>query len=254
MRGISILVAGLSLLATACGGGGGSAGGATTGPTATATTPVAIATTAAADPAATALAAKAVMVKADLPPDWTEHTKGKGVLSTVGKNSRLGCSVPTSQPGAYPWATAYDGGIYQKAKLIRFATSSALVFKDVDAAKAYAATLRSAAYVTCWTKSKAKSIATAKGAAPGSTFRADPVKTGSGALEATLRFQYQALVGGKLIDANGAEDLLVYRHNRTVILLAREAVASEDQPKDIAATAQRDLESATTRLLERVRT
>lgn len=251
---ISILVAGLSLLATACGGGGGSAGGATTAPTVTTTTPAAIATTAAADPAAMALAASAVLVKADLPPDWSEHTKGKGVLTTLRKDGRLGCSVPTIRPGAFPWATAYDGAIYQKAKLSRYATSSALVFKDVNAAKAYAATLRSAAYVTCWTKSKAKSAATAKKAAPGSTFRADPVKTGSGALQATLHFQYQALVKGRLVDANGTEDLFVYRHDRTVILLAHEAVASEGQPKDIAATTQRDLKSAVTRLLVRVRT
>lgn len=52
-------------------------------------------------------------------------------------------------------------------------------------------------------------------------------------LEAHLRFRYQGLVDGKIIDANRFEDILVFRHGRTVMILAPQAVASKADPSDI---------------------
>lgn len=135
-----------------------------------------------------------------------------------------------------------------------FVTSTGFVFKDEAAAKAYAATLRSAKYVACWTKAKAESAAKVQRAASGSTWRSGPVEAGRSPLEATLRFTYQALVNGKLVDANGTEDIFVYRHERTVIILAYEAVASKAEPSDIVTAMDRHLQTAASRLLERVRT
>jgi len=216
------------------------------------TTSGATSTTATADPKDVALAAKAILAKGDLPSDWSEYKAGTGVMTTVAPASRLGCSLPKGQPGAYPWSVAFDGGIYQKAKLNRFVASSAEVFRDEAAAKAYVATLRSAEYVACWTKAKAETAAKEAGAAPGSTWRAGPVEVGAGPLEAHLSFRYRALVDGKIIDANGFEDILVFRHGRTVVILAPQAVASKADPSDIDATTAKSLNSAAGRLLERV--
>jgi hypothetical protein len=199
-----------------------------------------------------ALAAKAILAKGDLPSDWTEYKAGTGVMTRVTPTSRLGCSLPKGQPGAYPWSVAFDGGIYQKAKLNRFVASSAQVFRDEAAAKAHVATLRSAEYVACWTMAKAETAAKQAGAAPGSTWRAGPVGAGAGPLEAHLRFRYQALVEGKVIDANGFEDILVFRQGRTVMILAPQAVASKADPSDIDATTAKSLDGAAGRLLKRV--
>lgn len=58
------------------------------------------------------------------------------------------------------------------------------------------------------------------------------------------------LVDGKIIDANGFEDILVFRHGRTVVILAPQSVASKADPGDT--TKAIILNSAAGRLLERV--
>lgn len=114
VTGMTGWVVGPLLLATACGGAD-SARVNTNASAVTPTTSGPTATTEAANPADPALAVRGVLVKADLPPDWVEHTKGTGLTTTVTAASRLGCSLPKGQPGELPWAVGHDGGIYQKA-------------------------------------------------------------------------------------------------------------------------------------------
>jgi hypothetical protein len=199
-----------------------------------------------------------VLVRADLPPDWRQYAAVAGENVSVRKGGRLDCSLPTGgptgQPAGYPWVAAYGGGIYQKAKLAAFVTSYALVFKDGAAAKAQVGRLRSAAYVACWSKTKAVDAAKKRGAVPGSTWRAGPavpVGPGGGALQGHLRFIYQARVGGKIVDANGAEDLFVYRKGRLVILFPLET-ALGGEPTKTQRKAEGDFTKAVDRLLGRL--
>jgi hypothetical protein len=255
MRSLSPWVLGLGAVAIATSGcAGGSATPSATKAVVTKRASTPTRTPAAkAKPADLALAARGVLLKRDLPADWKLYKAGAGAKIAVRKRGRLGCSVPTALPGAYPWVAANDGGIYQKAKLPRFVSSYALVFKNEPAAKTYAATLRSPQYVECWRKSMSDDIARQKGSAPGSTFRVGPLGAGSGPLEGRLHFIYQARVGGKIIDANGIEDLFVYRQGRIVMLLPYETSFSKAELRDTNARGRTDADfgDAINRLLDR---
>jgi hypothetical protein len=245
--------AGLALFALVTSGCGGSTRADPAAPAVAPPKRAATATAEAPSPAADRdLAAKGVVLQGDLPADWTQYQQGRGLIRKVRQPSRLGCSAPTGRPGSYPWVVAYDGGIFQKAKLQRFISVSAQVFADEAAARSFVATLRSPEFVACWRKERAKAVASAPGAAPGSTFRAGPVEAPSGALEAKLHFIYQARAAGRLVDANGREDMSVYRSGRLVTILAYESVASRKEPRTAAQTTDRDLKRAASLLLARV--
>lgn len=222
--------------------------------TATAPRSTSTATTAAGKAAAraadVALAAKGVLVKGDLSADWKQFRAGTGVIKITRQGKQPGCAVAAGQ--LPPWTVAYDGGMYRKRKLSRYLEVAAAAFKDDAAAKSYVAKLRSPGYVACATKAKAAEIAKDRKAAPGSTWRAGPVEKGSGPLEAKLHYIYQARVNGKVIDANGREDLAVYRRGRLLIIFSYRSSTSNGEPRNIARSTDRDLRNAASRVLKRV--
>jgi hypothetical protein len=152
-----------------------------------------------------------------------------------------------------PWAAAYDGATYRKAKLDRYVSVSAAVFKDEATAKSFTAKLRSAQYLACVQKGKAEEIAKDKKAAPGSTWRAEPEKAGTGPLEAKYHFIYQARVKGKIVDANGRQDVSAYRFGRLVTVLFHTSSTSPQDPKGIVPATDRDLKKAASRIQQRAR-
>ena len=237
------MCAGLGVLvAVGCGGGGGSGSTTTLGssaPTTAVTVPSTTATTAApripvpvAEPVVVALAQRGLLTAADFGGDWVEARAGGGVLRDIGPTSRIGCALQPTGLLPPPSVTAVlDGPVVQKGASKRYATSSVLGFADEAGAQAAADAFRSPGWSTCRAAAKTREARAQPAGAVDPQWKAELEDTGrgQGGYEGVIRFQYQAVVDGQLIDANGYETVLLYRVGRTVLLVTAEGL---DDPAD----------------------
>lgn len=264
----SLLVLG-AVVAGACGGGGDSASPTTVTAISTTTTTGGVSTTAAgpittvprisvppADPGSVAQAEKGLLTVGDFGGPWVEFRPGAGALRDIGPTTRLGCSLqPTGSLDPSTIAAVVDGGIVQRGTTKRYATSSTLAFADEARAVAAANVFRSPAFVNCRTAAKTREAKESTGGAVDPQWRADPIDDkdrGQGGFEGILRFQFQAMVDGTLVDANGYESVLLYRIGRTVLVVAAEGLADPADPPNIDTAVTDDMNAAIVKAVNRL--
>lgn len=209
-----------------------------------------------ADPSLAKRAKAGLIVRKDLGGKWGEYEEGRGVLRDVRPTGRIGCAI--SPDGGFDVTTVQavvDGAIYQRGKATRFTTSTALAFKDVAAAKAAVAVFRSDVWRSCWTDEK---TATAK-AQPGGDehgWRSEPVvgpQPGDKISQGLVQFQFQAIVDGKMVDANGVEQTSFFRIKNVVLVVALERAFKDSEPKSLDETTDQEVFEATRTALTRLR-
>lgn len=104
-------------------------------------------TTLAADPASSALARRALFTAADLGAGWTQYQAGKSDLPLADR-----CGGVTSTFFAVPGGTFQQGPIFRLTGDNVFIQTTAVAFKDEDAAKAYVTKRTAASYLECFRK------------------------------------------------------------------------------------------------------
>lgn len=259
-----------ALLAGACGDSGG--GGTTTSllPATTtssavdATTTSAPATTTtaprvsipAADPAAVTRAEKGVITQADFGGDWVQFEAAGGILRDLSPTSRIGCAVaPAGSLAPQTLAAVVDGSTLQKGATKRYATSAALAFANEPAARAAVDAFRAPAWSACRRDGRTRDAQAQPDGAVDPQWRVEPIEDtgrGQGGFEGVVRLQYQAVVDGKLTDANGDETVLFYRVGRTVLLVAYQGLNDPADPPNLAKALSEDISAATTKALARL--
>jgi len=251
-----------------CGDGAGDAGSNTTiaaAPTTTAA-PLTVATTTtvalrsplpAAVPAALTRSQLALLTKADVGSDWVEFRPSSGpALLDIGLTSRIGCAIQPSGPlTPASLAAVADGAILQKGAAKRYVSSSGLTFTDEAGAQAAINAFRSPAWSTCWVQAKTQDAKEQPGGAVDPQWRVEPIEDagrGRGGFEGAVRFQFQAVVDGKLVDANGYEIVHLYRVGQTVLVQAAEGLRDPADPANIEKSINDELNAATGKVLKRL--
>ncbi len=237
-------------MSMACSGGGNTKAGdgATPSPTSTPRIPLP-----SVDPAAAGEATKAVLTKADFGRRWKEFRAATGFLRDVGPNSRIGCAVePSGGIASDAFRAVIDGAIFQRGTATRYVTSDGFGFADEVAARSAISAFRSSKWSACRAAEKTR---VAKETDETTSWRVDKVDdSGRGnTLEAVIRFKFQAIVDGKLRDANGYETVLFYRVGSTILMIAVEGVAAESDPPKVDEAIDKELHAATLKALDRLR-
>ncbi len=233
----------------ACGGGGNKNTGAGSTPSPTATR-ISLPSF---DQATADEMMKGLVTQADLGAEWQGFRAEGGVLRDVGPTSRIGCAVePNGFVKPSEVRALVDGPIFQRGTTKRFVTSSSLGFADEVAAQSAIEALRDPKWSECWVSRKTQ-VAKAENA--DTKWRVDPIddtERGQGGLEGIVRFQFQALVDGQLVDANGYETVFIYRVRRAVLIVTAEGIASEGEPPEVLASLDQELHAATQKALQRL--
>jgi hypothetical protein len=235
----------VALFASACGSGSkeGSGSDPSTSPSVDAS-----AAAASAAAAAASTAEQVVVALGDLGTGWKVHTDAAGNRTTIRPTGRLGCSMDDFS--VRPWVAMYDGAILQKTGTNRYVTSTGLVFADEAAAKAYIARASSPKFLACHLKDRAE--ADHKISKDSSTkWRADAPKAGTPPLEVTIDLYFQAVVGGKLVDANGFERVFLYRSGRTVVFMAHEGSTQAGEKPTVASAVRAEVTNAGAKAIAR---
>lgn len=206
-----------------------------------------------ADPATARATSNGLLRQKDLGPDWSEYEQGGGTLKDLRQSGRIGCALqPNGTVDPQTIEAAVDSAIWQKGKTTRYATSSALNFADVAGAEAAIKSFLAPAWTQCHLDD-VNAQAKAQPDGGNTSWRAaDRDPAGTGGLEGVLRFQFQAVVDGETRDANGYEAVLLYRIGRTVLVVVVQGVAKSDDPKNIDAEIDREVNAATTKALNRL--
>lgn len=218
----------LALLLAGCGGGGDTASENTSRekPTTTTTTVSVEAKN----------AEEAVIRQADLGEPWKEESPAKGIV----KVSPESCMTKAGIFDELAEDAGYQGARFQRGEAQQFVQSNALTFPTEEQAKAMTARLTTEEHVTCSAERMTAESAAAPGAPEGSRFRVHQVFTppeggGDGGYEGSVHYQFQAISDGKLQDANGFVQNVVYRKGRTVLHVTIDSLFQEGDPDDLDA-------------------
>lgn len=196
---------------------------------------------------------KGLLTQADLGAEWQEWGAGKGVLRDFRPTSRIGCAFEPNgsiKPNAV--RALVDGSIFQRGTAKWFVTSYALGFDDEAASRSAIEALRDPTWRDCWLGQKTK---TAREENADYKWKVDPIDDegrGQGGLEGIVRFQFQAVVDGKLVDANGTETVIFYRVGRAVLITAAEVASTEGETPEMFAKLNEEVHAATLKALERI--
>jgi len=198
---------------------------------------------------------KAVVTPPDFGGKWSEFQAGTGITSDIGHSTRIGCALEPNgsvDPGVIE--AVVGGPIAQRGSTMHYATSALVGFADEAAARSAIGVFRSSAWSACRVDQKTREETEAGPA--DNRWRVEPVDDAGrsrGSLQGIVRFQFQAVVDGELVDANGYETVLLYRVGRTVLIVAAEGVHAESDPKNLNAARDKELQAATTMALQRLR-
>ena len=199
-----------------------------------------------------------VITLADLGGDWVELQPAGGSAPTAGGGSRIGCAFQP-EAGADPATvtSVADGPIFQKGPATAYATSTVVAFLDEAAAAAAVEGFRSPGWSACRVTTKDAEIpAPEPGAEEQETsWRADPLLEegrGQGGYEGTARFQYQAVVDGQQVDANGTEVVSFYRVGSRVLLVTIELVSTEADTPEFFQAFEDEVYAATLAVLGKI--
>jgi len=199
----ALLLAAVSVVA-ACGGGGSSASSSPkpsgAGSTSASAAPAAVAEAGAIRPS-------------DLGTPWSQYQAASGAQPVTKKGcaGQVGFDVSTLK-------AVYAGAVVRRGSVSPYAAPFAFVFDSAASAERFVTVAGSQPYRECRAKALSATVKANKKSPPGARYRIDAMRTidADGVQRIQMGYQFQALVNGKIRDANGRTEDLLYRRGAVV--------------------------------------